>query len=146
MNGTLTSGHTLEVEMYHRDPALPSWHPCAKTHAHVYRVDVELAAPRDLVTEEVAAELRVAVAVLGHVDGPLFMVYVDQLEGIDQTNPDSAALAAWVHRWVADRLPDGFGDYLLVRARAGAVDGRPRVHRGSLTSAEGDANRDGHSR
>lgn len=129
--GTLTSGYSITVATQHYVPALPSWHPCAKHHGHDHLLDLELATPREKATDDASIRLKEAVGLLERVGGPLHMRDISTLPGIEK-NPHSAALAEWIHRWVAERLPEGLGDYLLVRAQAPAVDYRPAVHRGPL--------------
>lgn len=129
--GTLTIGHSITVEAQHCLPALPSWHPCAKWHGHHYQIDLELAAPREKATDEVSIRLKEAVGLLDSFDGPLRMRDISTLPGIDKS-AHSAALTLWVHQWVTERLPEGVGDYLLVRVQDPAVDYRPAVHAGPL--------------
>ncbi|MFD8978593.1 6-carboxytetrahydropterin synthase [Streptomyces sp. NPDC059564] len=132
--GTLTSGHRLRVAAYHQLPLLPSWHPCHKPHGHDYDLEIELRAPRELVTDDVTRDLRVATGTLAGAHGPLHMQELGSLDGMDRLRSDSAALASWVHQWASDQLPDGLGDYLLVRVQAPAVERVAAVHHGPLAA------------
>ncbi|MCY0942423.1 hypothetical protein [Streptomyces antarcticus] len=135
--GTLTLNHEVDVAAYHSLPILPTWHPCNKHHGHDYRITMELTAPAGLVTDDAADQLRVAAAELARPGGPLHMEDLGYLDGGEfDPRADSQWLAAWVHRWVAARLPEALSTYLVIQVQAPAVDRIPMVHRGSAIPVE----------
>ncbi|WP_327255477.1 hypothetical protein [Streptomyces sp. NBC_01244] len=135
----MSLSHQVVVAAYHSLPILPTWHPCNKHHGHDFRITLELTAPVGLVTDDAGNQLRVVAAELVRPGGPLHMEELGYLDGGEfHPRADSQWLAAWVHRWVAARLPEALGAHLVIQVQAPAVDRMPMVHRGTAAPEQPD--------
>lgn len=129
--GQLTLVQNVTVFAHHTLTAQPRDHICGQGHhRHDYRIQLDLTAPAELVTDDASMRLRTATAALEHADGPLLGKDLDRLGQGRAVRTDERWLAEWVHQWVDAQLPPGLGDYLLVEVEASGLDSVPAVHLG----------------
>ncbi|MAF27325.1 MAG: 6-carboxytetrahydropterin synthase QueD [Gemmatimonadota bacterium] len=93
---------SFRFEAAHLLPNVPEGHKCRRLHGHSFRVDVRVAGPLGAQTGWVADYSDLSKA-FRPVHDALDHRYLNDVEGLE--NPTSEAIAGWIWKELAPRLP-----------------------------------------
>jgi 6-pyruvoyltetrahydropterin/6-carboxytetrahydropterin synthase len=110
----LTSHREVVVEATHTLPRLPSWHVCARLHAHTFAITARIAAPR----AAWGGDGEVFARAMAALEDRLRLAYLNDLAagevGAGEVRADEAWLAEYAHRHISANLPAALSDGLTV--------------------------------